>query len=78
MNITNKNTIPKNANNKLMPLNEKKQFNYLQIANNIMPAYRSVLSFANPTKMKAGTIMYRPKTAAGLTQCCGNRLTTEP
>lgn len=29
---------------------------YLQIENNIMPAYKSVPLVAKPTKMKAGTI----------------------
>lgn len=43
-----------------------------------MPAYKSLLSLAKPTKMNAGIIKYKPNTADGLTYCGGNRRTTDP
>lgn len=48
------------------------------MANNIIPAYNKVPLLANPTKMNAGTIKYKPSTADGLTYCGGNRRTIEP
>lgn len=51
---------------------------HLQIANRIIPAYNSFASLANPTKMNAGMIKYKPNTADGLTYCGGSRLTTHP
>lgn len=51
---------------------------YSQIANRIIPAYRSFPSVARPTKMKAGTIRYNPRTADFLVCRLGNLRTTEP